>query len=36
MCTDYSGDQVKKNVMGGACGTYKGEERCMRGFGGET
>jgi hypothetical protein len=23
----YSGDQIKKNEMGGACGTYGGEER---------
>jgi len=22
--------------MGGACGTYGGEERCVQGFGGET
>ena len=26
----------KKNVMGGACGTYGGSERCAQGFGGET
>jgi len=25
-----------KNEMGGACGTYRGEERCMQGFGGES
>ena len=24
------------NVMGGACSTYEGEERCIQGFGGET
>jgi hypothetical protein len=29
---DYS-DQVE---MGGACGTYAGEEECVQGFGGET
>jgi hypothetical protein len=23
------GDQVKGDEMGGACGTYGGEERCM-------
>ena len=28
-----SGDQIEKNEMGGICG---GEERCVRGFGGET
>jgi hypothetical protein len=32
----YSGDQIEKNEMGGACSTYGGEERCMQGFGGET
>ena len=26
----------KKNVMGGACGTYGGRQRCAQGFGGET
>ena len=31
-----SGDQTKKNEMGGACSTYGGEERCIQGFGGET
>jgi len=25
----YSGDQMKKNVMGGACGMYGREERCI-------
>jgi hypothetical protein len=28
----YSGDQIKKIEMGGACGTYGEEERCMQGF----
>jgi len=32
----YSGDQINKNEMGGACGTYGREERCIQGFGGET
>ena len=32
----YSGDQIKKNEMGGACGTYGGEERCLHGFAGDT
>ena len=27
---------IKKNEMGGACGTYGGRERCAQGFGGET
>ena len=29
-------DQIEKNDMGGACSTYRGEERFMQGFGGET
>jgi len=32
----YSGDQIEKNEMGGACSTYGGEERRIQGFGGET
>ena len=28
--------KIKKNEMGGACGTYGGEERRVQGFGGET
>jgi hypothetical protein len=32
----FSGDQIKKNEMGGAHGTYGGEERHIQGFGGET
>jgi hypothetical protein len=32
----HSGDQIKKNEIGGACGTYGGHERCIQGFGGET
>jgi hypothetical protein len=31
-----SGDQVKKNEMGGACGTNGRRERCVQGFDGET
>jgi hypothetical protein len=27
----YSGDQIKEDEMGGACGTY-GEEKCMQVF----
>ena len=26
-----SGDQIEKNEMGGACGTYGGEQRCIKG-----
>jgi hypothetical protein len=32
----YSGDQIKHYVMGGGCGIYGGEEKCVQGFGGET
>jgi len=31
-----SSDKIEKNVMGGACGKYGGEERHIQGFGGET
>jgi hypothetical protein len=31
----YSCDKIKKNGMGGPCGTY-GWQRCIQGFGGET
>jgi hypothetical protein len=31
----YSGDHVKDDAMGGACGTYGGEEKCIESFGGE-
>ena len=34
--THCSGDKIEKNEMGGACSAYGGEERCIRGFGGET
>jgi hypothetical protein len=30
------GDRIVKNEVGGACSTYKGEDRLMQGFGGET
>jgi hypothetical protein len=30
------GDQSKKNEMCGARSTYEEEDRCIRGFGGET
>ena len=32
----YLSDQIEKNVMGGACSTYGGEESFIQGFGGET
>ena len=31
----YSGDQIKKNEMGGAYSMYGGEVGCIQGFGGE-
>jgi hypothetical protein len=33
---NYSGNQIEKNEMGGACSTYGGKERCIEDFGGET
>ena len=32
----YMSDQFKKNEMGGMCGMYRREWKCMRGFDGET
>jgi hypothetical protein len=32
----FSGDEIYKNGVGGACSTYGREERCIQGFGGET
>ena len=32
----YSGDQIKKNEMGRACGTCDRQERGVQGFGGKT
>jgi hypothetical protein len=32
----YSGDQIKKNEMEGACGAYLVQERCIQGFGVEA
>ena len=29
-------DQIKKDEMDGACGTYGGEKKCLLGFVGET
>jgi len=35
--TKYSsGDKIENNEMGGACSAYGGEERGIKGFGGET
>jgi hypothetical protein len=37
LLTQYcSVDQIEKNEMGGACGTYGREEKCTQAFGGET
>jgi hypothetical protein len=33
---DFSGDQIEKNEIGGACTTYGGKERRIQDFGGET
>jgi hypothetical protein len=38
ICTPHLvlfGDKIEKNEMGGACGTYGGEEGHIRGFDGE-
>jgi hypothetical protein len=32
----YSGNQIKEDEMGGACGTYGGDEKCIQGFGEES
>jgi hypothetical protein len=32
--SDIIGVQIRKNEVGGACGMYGGEERCIKGFGG--
>ena len=31
-----SADQIEKNEMDAACGTYGGEGKCIQGFGWET
>ena len=37
LLTEYcSGGQIKKDEMGGTCGTYGREEKCIQGIGGET
>jgi len=32
----YSGDEIEKNEMGGACSVYGQETRCVQSFGGLT
>ena len=32
----FSGDQIEKNEIGGACSTFGREKRHVQGFGGET
>jgi hypothetical protein len=32
----YSGNQIEKNEMGGACSMYGGKESCIQDFGGDT
>jgi hypothetical protein len=32
----YSGDQIGKNEMGGACGMYERDKRCLQSFTGES
>ena len=37
LLTQYcAGGKIEKNEMGGACGAYRGGERCAQGSGGET
>ena len=39
ICTHHQilfGDQIENNEMDGACSTYGGEKRCIKGFGGKT
>jgi len=36
LTTYYSGHQIKKNEMGGACVTYGGQERCVQSTGAQT
>ena len=37
LLTKYcSGDEINKNEMSGACGTYRKEEWCIQGFSGVT
>jgi hypothetical protein len=36
LISKYSGNQIEKNEMGGACSMYGGKERFIQDFGGET
>ena len=37
LLTQYcAGGKIEKNEMGGACGAYRGGQRCVQGFGGEA
>ena len=31
-----AGGKIEKNEVGGACGAYRGGERCAQGYGWET
>jgi hypothetical protein len=33
---NYLDNQIKKNEIGWACGTYGTQQRCIHGFGGDT
>ena len=35
LLTKHSVYQIKEDEVGGACGTYGGEMKCIQGFGGE-
>ena len=32
----YLSDQIRENEEGGACSTYRGDEKCIQGFDGES
>jgi hypothetical protein len=36
LTTCFSGDQIKEDEMGVACGTYVGKEECIQGFLGKS
>jgi hypothetical protein len=36
LLTKYSGDQFKKNEVGGACDVYEGQKGCVVELGGEN
>ena len=35
-CTAHQINQIKKTELGGTCGTYWGQEGCIKGFSGDT